>query len=79
MAQWSVTFWLNDESAMTWSGQADDVADAVAKGVEYFEDLGDGPLAGLTNAGKRDPDNPIPAADEFVYETTQQTGFAQNQ
>jgi hypothetical protein len=76
MAQWAVSFWLHDESAMSWAGQATDEADAVAKGVEYFEDLGDGPLAGLTNAGVRDPET-IPEEGTFVYQATQQTGQMQ--
>lgn len=81
MAQWSVTAYLHDESAETWSGGASDKADALSKTVAYFEDSESGSLIGLTaierdEANAESPLRPeeVPPEGSFLYEATQQTG-----
>lgn len=83
MAQWRTTFYMPDESAMTWTGQADDHDDALAQGREHFDELNDGPLTAEMTGSERDashtgPLSPeeIPAEGAYLYEITQESGRA---
>lgn len=54
---YAVDFFMPDTSAMSWSSSvsrpATNAADAQTQATEYFDDVGDGPIAGMT-ASMRD-------------------------